>query len=141
MPKMSDGEWRAFVSAGTRTGKLASTRADGGPHVAPVWFILDGDDLVFMTGERTVKGRNLRRDPRVCLVVDDEDPPYAFVQITGTVALSDDLAELTRLGHPISTRYMGPARADEYTRRNAVPGELLVRLTPTRVVAERDVAD
>lgn len=140
MPKMSDEQWRAFVSAGTRTGKLATTRADGGPHVAPVWFVLDGDDVVFMTGESTAKGRNLRRDPRACLVVDDEDPPYAFVQISGTVTLSADLAELIRLGHPISARYMGADRADEYTRRNAVPGELLARLSPTRIVAEADVA-
>jgi len=140
MPTMSDEQWRAFVSAGTRTGKLATTRADGGPHVAPVWFVLDGDDVVFMTGESTAKGRNLRRDPRACLVVDDEDPPYAFVQITGAVTLSDDLAELARLGHPISARYMGADRAEEFTRRNAVPGELLVRLTPARVVAESDIA-
>jgi len=140
MATMSTQEWRAFVSAGTRTGKLATTRADGGPHVAPVWFILDGDDVVFMTGESTLKGRNLRRDPRACLVVDDENPPYAYVQITGTVTLSSDLGELVGVGHPISARYMGADRADEYTRRNAVPGELLVRLTPTRVVAQADIA-
>ncbi len=68
---MDDAERRAFLSSGKRTGKLATVRRDGRSHVQPVWVLLDGDDLVFMTGPLTVKGRNLRRDPRASLVVDD----------------------------------------------------------------------
>ena len=45
-----------FLAAGTHTGKLATVRADGRPHVAPIWFVIDGDDLLFMTNESTVKG-------------------------------------------------------------------------------------
>ncbi|WP_158677733.1 PPOX class F420-dependent oxidoreductase, partial [Streptomyces sp. SPB074] len=82
--KMTDEEWRAFVSEGTRTAKLATVRADGSPHIAPIWFVLDGSDLVFNTGERTVKGRNLARDGRVALCVDDERPPFSFVTIEGS---------------------------------------------------------
>ncbi len=41
----------------------------------------------------------------------------------------------------IGARYMGEDRAEEFGRRNGVPGELLVRLTPERVIAERGVAD
>ncbi|MFC7480431.1 pyridoxamine 5'-phosphate oxidase family protein [Luedemannella flava] len=44
---MTDAQWRAFVSEGTRTGKLATA---GPPHVVPVWFVLDGDDVLFTTG-------------------------------------------------------------------------------------------
>jgi nitroimidazol reductase NimA-like FMN-containing flavoprotein (pyridoxamine 5'-phosphate oxidase superfamily) len=58
---MTESVWREFLSAGTRTGKLATTRRDGRPHVVPIWFVLDGDDLVFMTGAATVKGRALAR--------------------------------------------------------------------------------
>jgi nitroimidazol reductase NimA-like FMN-containing flavoprotein (pyridoxamine 5'-phosphate oxidase superfamily) len=47
---MSESEWRAFLLEGTRTGKVATTRVDGRPHVAPIWFDLDGDTLVFTTG-------------------------------------------------------------------------------------------
>jgi len=60
---MSVEERAAFLLHGTRTGKLATVRRDGRPHVQPVWFVLDEDGtVVFMTGSRTVKGRNLRRD-------------------------------------------------------------------------------
>lgn len=138
---MGDEERRAFLSSGTRTGKLATVRRDGRPHVQPVWFVLDGDDLVFTTGASTVKGRNLRRDPRASLVVDDEAPPFAFVRVDGVVDLSEDPDEMLRWAIRIAARYMGAERADAYGRRNAVPGELLVRLVPTHIVSEAGVAD
>ena len=134
-------ERRAFLSSGARTGKLATVRRDGRPHVQPVWFVLDGDDLVFTTGASTVKGRNLRRDPRASLVVDDEAPPFAFVRVDGVVDLSEDPDEMLRWAIRIAARYMGADRADAYGRRNAVPGELLVRLVPTHIVSEAGVAD
>src|SRR5205807_333836 len=70
MRRMTHDQWRAFVMEGTHTGKLATTRLDGGPHVVPVWFVLDGDDFVFTTGEATVKGRSLLRDGRAAICVD-----------------------------------------------------------------------
>ena len=54
---MTDEQARAFLAAGYRTGKLATVRADGRPHVAPIWFVLDGADLIFMTGERDRQGQ------------------------------------------------------------------------------------
>lgn len=139
--KMSDEEWREFVSRGTRTAKLSTVRADGSPHVAPVWFLLDGDDVVFNTGERTVKGRNLARDGRVALCVDDDRPPFGFVVLHGRARLSHDPDELRHWATRIGARYMGEERAEEFGSRNAVPGELLVRVTVEKVVAEGDVAD
>ena len=139
---MSVEERRAFLLHGTRTGKLATVRPDGRPHVQPVWFVLDDDGaVVFMTGAETVKGRNLRRDGRASLVVDDEEPPFAYVRVDGTVAISEDLDEMLRWSTRIAHRYMGPDLADRYGRRNAVPGELLVRLPPEHVVTEAGVAD
>lgn len=140
MPAMTDAEWRAFVSAGTRTGKLASTRADGRPHVVPVWFILDGDDLVFTTAADTVKGRALARTGQASLCVDDERPPYAFVSVSGPVTISADLDQMLAFTTRIGARYMGEERAEEFGRRNAVEGEVLVRLHAAHVVAERDIA-
>jgi PPOX class probable F420-dependent enzyme len=138
---MTDDERRAFLSHGTRTGKLATVRADGRPHVAPIWFVLDGDDLVFNTGADTLKGNALRRDPRVTICVDDEQPPFAFVMIEGTVTLSDDVDAMLPWSTAIGGRYMGEDRADEFGRRNAVPGELLVRLSPSTIVAKADISD
>jgi PPOX class probable F420-dependent enzyme len=138
--KMTPDEVRAFLSHGTRTAKLATSGPGGAPHVMPVWFVLDGEELVFMTAADSVKGRNLRRDPRAAAVVDEEVAPYAFVHIRGRVTLSEDIDELLRFGTAIGGRYMGPDRAEEFGRRNAVPGELLVRLRPERVIATADVA-
>jgi PPOX class probable F420-dependent enzyme len=140
---MSDAEVRAFLtSLPPHTGKLATVRADGRPHLAPVWYAVDDDgSVMFNTGEATVKGRNLARDPRASLCVDDERPPFSFVVLEGTVELSGDLAEVRRWATVIGGRYMGQDRAEEYGTRNGVQGELLARLRPTRVVSEADLAD
>jgi PPOX class probable F420-dependent enzyme len=139
---MTDVEWRTFVTQGTRTAALATVRRDGRPHVAPIWFVLDDDgSVVFTTGADTVKGTSLRRDPRVSLCIDDPAPPFAFVLIEGVAAISTDLDEMLPLATKIGGRYMGADRADGFGRRNAVEGELLVRVTPTRVIARKDIAD
>jgi PPOX class probable F420-dependent enzyme len=136
---MDDAEWRAFISEGTRTGKLATTREDGRPHVVPVWFVLDGDDIVFSTSASSVKGRDLQRTGVASMCVDDSQPPFAFVTVTGSVAVSDDLDALTGWATVIARRYMGAERAAEFGRRNAAPGELLVRLHAEHVLAETDL--
>ncbi|MFD8644677.1 PPOX class F420-dependent oxidoreductase [Streptomyces zaomyceticus] len=141
MTRMTDEQWRAFVSAGTRTGKLATVRGDGSPHVVPIWFLLDGDSFVFNTGKDTVKGRNLARDGRVSLCVDDDTPPFAFVSLSGHAELSEDPAELRHWAGRIGARYMGEDRADEFGERNGVPGELLVRVRIEKVIAKGGVAD
>ena len=143
MRVMTETEWRAFVTEGTRTGKLATSRADGRPHVAPLWFDLDDEDgtLVFTTGADTLKGKALRRDPRVAICVDDETPPFAFVLIEGMAEVSEDPEALLTWATRIGGRYMGDEVAGAYGERNAVPGELLVRVTPTHVVARAGIAD
>ncbi|MDQ0792307.1 PPOX class probable F420-dependent enzyme [Streptomyces sp. B1I3] len=117
---MTENEWRAFLSEGTRTGKVATVRADGSPHIAPVWFLLDGDDLVFNTGRDTVKGRNLAREGRVSVCVDDDRPPFAFAVVQGRAALSEDLAEVRDWATRIAARSgggRGVRRTQRCTRR------------------------
>ena len=140
---MADEEVRAFLTTlPARTAKLATVRPDGRPHVAPVWYDLDEDgSLVFNTGESTVKGRNMRREPRVSLCVDDDRPPFSFVVVEGVAEISDDPGEVRRWAARIGGRYMGDERADEYGTRNGVAGELLVRVRPERIVAVLDLAD
>ena len=141
MQEMPPAEYRAFLLERPRTAKLATVRADGRPHVAPIWFDLDGDALVFTTWHTTVKATNLRRDPRVSLCIDDDTPPYALVLFEGTATLSEDPAELLRWATSIAGRYMGSDQAEAFGRRNGVPGELLVRVTPTHVVAKTKISD
>jgi len=140
---MTRDEWRAFLLAEpARTATLATVRTDGRPHVAPVWIDLDDDDtIVFTTGAGTVKGRTLVAEPRVALCVDDDRPPFSFVVVEGRAEVSEDPEGLLEWATRLGARYMGADRAEEYGRRNGVPGELLVRVTPTRVMAHRNVSD
>ena len=139
MASLSDPRIRDFLAHGTRTGKLSYLAPSGRPLVAPVWFIVEGDSLVFNTGKETAKGRALARDPRATLCVDLEQPPYAFVQVQGEAELSEDPAELLRTATVIAARYVGAERAEEFGRRNGVPGELVVRLRPVKVLAAFDM--
>jgi len=140
MAQMTEAEWKAFLAAGTRTAKVATTRADGRPHVTPIWFALDGEHLLFTTGGTSVKARSLRRDPRIALCVDDQTPPYAFVIVEGTATMSEDPVALLHWATVIGGRYMGQDQAETYGKRNGVPGEVLVRVTPAKILAENDIA-
>ena len=148
--KMSPQEVTDFLLTGTRTAKLAFVARDGAPRVTPVWFVLDDTapagpagvpDLLFNTGVETAKGRALRRDPRVAIVVDDETPPFSVVRLHGTATLIEDLDEVGSWASRIGGRYMGAERAEEFGRRNGVPGEYLVRVRVDRAFTEAGVAD
>ncbi|MGB0112587.1 MAG: PPOX class F420-dependent oxidoreductase [Ilumatobacteraceae bacterium] len=141
MASITDERIRTFLMHGTRTGKVAWVATNGAPHVAPIWFVLDGDDLVFNTGADTGKGRSLTREGRASLVVSDDTPPFSFVKLDGPVTVSDDLDEVRRFATQIGGRYMGADRAEEFGTRNGVPGELLVRLHPAKVTAAFDLAN
>ncbi|GAB2541308.1 PPOX class F420-dependent oxidoreductase [Nocardia heshunensis] len=141
MTSLSDQRVRDFLSEGTRTGKLAFIGADGRPLVTPIWFVLEGDEIVFNTASTSGKGKALARDPRVTLCVDVAEPPYSFVQVQGEASVSEDLDELVRTATTIGARYMGADRAEEFGKRNGVPGELVVRLKPTKVITNFKVSD
>jgi PPOX class probable F420-dependent enzyme len=140
---MREDEVRAFLTAlPARPAILGTTRADGRPHVAPVWYVVDEDGtIVLTTGETTVKGRNLRRAGWATMSVDDDAPPFSFVTLEGPVTISEDPADVRHWAGLIGGRYMGSERAQEYRERNGVAGELLVRLHPEKVVSAADVAN
>lgn len=144
MFEMSRDQWWEFASAGTRTGKLAVVRANGAPNVVPIWFVLaernGADHVVVTTGENSVKGRALRRDPRFSLCVDEEKPPFSFVTFTAEAEISTDLTEMRHWAARLGGRYMGEDTAEEFGQRNAVPGELLVFGRITHVVAQAELA-
>lgn len=135
-------EVRAFLMDTVHTGKLATVRADGRPHVVPIWFDLDGDaTLYFSTWHTTVKANNIRRDPRVCICVDDERPPFSYAMIEGVAEFVDDKDASLYWATRIGGRYMGSEQSEAYGERNSVEGELLVRVTLTRVLFEQNIAD
>jgi PPOX class probable F420-dependent enzyme len=141
MQAMTRDEWRRFLLSGPRTAKAATVRPDGRPHVTPVWFDLDGEDVMFTTFHTTVKAQDLRRDPRISLCVDDEHAPFSFVLIEGVATLSERVEEVRPWATRIAGRYMGAMRAKAYGTRNGVAGELLVRVKATSVVARSGITE
>lgn len=121
-----------FLSAGTRTGMLGYVATDGRPLITPVWFVVDEGQLAFNTGRDTSKGRAIARDSRVVICVDDPHPPYSFVQVQGVATVSEDPADVLDIATRTGARYMGAERAEEFGRRNSSPGELVVRVRPTK---------
>ena len=141
MPPMNDDDAYAFILERPRTAKLATVRKDGRPHVIPVWVDVDAERrIVFNAGEESLHLKAIRRDPRVALCLDDDDPPFTFVTVAGTAELVDDLAVVREWAARLGGRYMGADHAEAYGERNGVPGEYLVRVTPDRITGFRDIA-
>jgi PPOX class probable F420-dependent enzyme len=140
--EMNIDEMNNFLSHGTFTGKVATVRADGRPHIAPVWFVLDDEtkDLVFTTGHTSLKAKNILRDPRVSVSVDDQTPLYSFVIMDGIAKISEQPDELLRWATKIAERYMGRNNAENYGRRNSGKGELLIRVKRTKIFGQKDIA-
>lgn len=148
MTKMSTREITRFLMQGTFTGKLATVKKGGESHVVPIWFVLDNENsideiqnIVFTTSDMSVKAVNIKQDNRVSICVDDQIPPFSFVTIFGTAKIypykqNEVLVWATR----IAERYVGKINADEYGRRNSGEGSVLVRITPERIVGEKDTA-
>lgn len=134
---------------GTFTGKLATVKKDGSPHVVPIWFVLDSRnkknarvfDIVFTTGSTSVKAKNIQRDNRVSICVDDQTPPFSFVTVYGIAKIHHYKQNmLFKLASQIALRYVGKDKAEEYGRRNSTKGEVLVRIKPKKIIAEKDIA-
>jgi PPOX class probable F420-dependent enzyme len=129
-----------FLLAGTRTGKLATASPSGAPHVAPVWFTVDGDDIVFTTGRGSLKGRHLTANPRAMLTVDSEEFPFAFVSVRGEVVVEESPDDLLAWNTRLAERYVPAGQAEDYGRRNSGPDILFCRLRMERLVGSADIA-
>jgi PPOX class probable F420-dependent enzyme len=141
MAEMTMSNYKPFVAEGTRTLKVATVRKDGRPHVAPVWFVLDGDSLVFTTSEKSVKGHDLERDPTVCLLIENEQSPYGYVQIEGHATVTPNPADQLDWNTRLATRYVGPEEGKAYGRRNTTEDTLLVRVTPEKVTGYDNIIE
>jgi PPOX class probable F420-dependent enzyme len=147
MTEMSKKEIRKFLMESTFTGKLATVKKDGSSHVVPIWFILDDNNtdninnIIFTTNSTSVKAKNIQYKNRVSICVDDQTPPFSFVTVYGTAKLHYyKQNELLKWATKIAQRYMGKDNAEAYGRRNSVEGEVLVRIKPIRIIAEKNIA-
>jgi PPOX class probable F420-dependent enzyme len=149
---MSNKEIKKFLTKGTFTAKIATVKKDGSPHVVPIWFVLDDEqsdrkgkkmgDIIFTTYKDSLKARNIDRDNRVSVCIDDQTPQYSFVTIRGSAKIFRyKQNELLKWATKIARRYMGRSNAKAYGERNSTEGAVLVRIRPIKVIAQRDTAE
>lgn len=149
MAEMTQGEIKKFLMKGTFTGKLATVKKDGSSHVVPIWFVLEDRDninkigsIYFTTGNDTIKARNITRDSRVSVSVDDQTPPFTFVVIQGKAKIIPyKQKEVLKWATIIARRYVGKKNATAYGERNSGEGEVLVRIKPYKIIGEKNIAD
>ncbi|GAB2561810.1 PPOX class F420-dependent oxidoreductase [Kribbella endophytica] len=135
MATMTDTEWRSFVAAGTRLAHVALTRADGRPHVTPVCFVLDGDELAFALSPGSVKGKSLARDQRIAVCISDEQQPYGFVTLEGQALVSADPDQISHVAEGIAARYYPSQPAEAIAESFVQEGFTAVRIGITNVIA------
>ena len=146
MTEMSKNEIRNFLMQGTLTGKLATVKKDGSPHVVPIWFVLDDgenniEDIIFTTHHNSIKSKNINRDNRISICVDDQTPPFSFVVVEGEAKIFPyKQKEVLKWATKIAGRYMGKKKASKYGRINSGEGAVLVRIRPKKIIAEKDIA-
>ena len=146
---MTKSEIKKFLMKDTFTGKLATVKKNGSPHVVPIWFVVEVNsrnrnkvrNIYFTTGGESVKAKNIQRDSRVSICVDDQTRPFSFVSICGIAKLIPyRQKEILKRATKIAERYMGKKNARAYGERNSGEDEMLVRIIPIKIIAEKDVA-
>ncbi len=121
---------RAFLAT-PRIARLATLDADGYPHVVPIWFGTDGDDIVFMSDRDNVKVRNATARPKGAVVVGGEYSDGGGYMIRGDLTVYADTDH--KVAYALSLRYEGKARADELAVEWANDDIVVIRLKPVKV--------
>jgi PPOX class probable F420-dependent enzyme len=148
MTEMSKVEVARFLIKGTFTGKLATVKKDGSPHVVPVWFVVESGkgrgkagNIILTTGDTSVKANNIQHDGRVSICIDDQKFPFSFVTIHGTAKIYPyKQKEVLEWATKIAERYVGKKNAKTYGEVNGGEGAVLVRIKPIKVIAEKDIS-
>jgi PPOX class probable F420-dependent enzyme len=122
----------ARLLRGRNWGGLVDLRADGSPHVTPVWVDYDGEHVLVNSAHGRCKVRNIQRDPRVALLVlPSDDQQSGYVSVTGTAELVDEGAD--EHIDKLAKKYLG---LDEYPFRSPGEQRVIIRITPERVDAQ-----
>ncbi|MDN3259689.1 PPOX class F420-dependent oxidoreductase [Streptomyces sp. CSDS2] len=111
---------------------VATVQPDGSPQLSPVWVARDGDDILFSTTVGRRKERNLRRDPRVTVLLQPFDAPYTYAEIRGTAEITTEGGQ--ELIDELSRKYTGKDYADFNPASKEDAQRVVVRITPRKVV-------
>ncbi len=120
---------QAALFEGANYGHVATIRDDGTPQVTPVWIDYDGEHVVFNTAAGRAKWKNMQRDPRVTIEVLNQENPYEYVMVSGSVEMEEG-EEAERHIDKLAKKYMG---VDEYPNRTPEERRVIVRVTPELV--------
>jgi PPOX class probable F420-dependent enzyme len=112
---------------------LATIGPDGSPQVTPVWVDYDGTHVRFNTAKGRIKVRNLARNPRVALSIQDPENPYRYVQVRGRVVESTEAGADAHID-ALAKKYLGQ---DRYPFRQPGERRLLYKVLPERVQGMR----
>ena len=142
MQEMTKDEIHNFLLQGTFTGKLGTINKNGTPHIVPIWYTLDDkNNIIFNTSNKSAKVKNIQRNNKVRLCVDDQTPPFSFVIIDGVAEIISNMhTEVFKWAKIIAARYMGNDKAEIYGKRNSSEGELLLKIKPTKIIGQKDIS-
>jgi PPOX class probable F420-dependent enzyme len=121
---------RAFLAV-PRIARLATIDRDGYPHVVPIWFGLDGDDIVFMSDRENTKVRNALARPQGAVSIGGDRDDDAGYLIRGVLSVYDDVGHA--VAHQLLSHYENKARADELAAEWANDDIVVIRLKPTKI--------
>ena len=114
-----------------RIGRLGSAMRDGSPHVSPIWYRFEGGDFLVLVERTSQKHRNVERDPRVVLCIDDEKAPYHTVLVRGRVTLEEAPGREWR--EAMAIHYLGEENGKRYIASSMHPNNVMLRITPEKV--------
>jgi len=129
---MSEAEREAFLAA-LHVGVLGIERADGPPLVLPVWYSYEpGGDVVVLTSASSLKGRLAAAAGRASLVAQQEDLPYKYVSVEGSIEIDELGADSHDDVEPMAIRYLGEEMGKGYAAASTETDEIRIRLRPER---------
>ena len=137
MPKRLNGEQKKRFLEGRHVAVLATIGPEGQPVLTPIWYLYEGGRVLMRTSRDSVKARNIERDPRVTVCVQDEAAPYKSVTIHGTAVLEGERLDL---GAKIARHYLGLVGGMAYQRVAADEvqrgEEVTIAVTPEKVLTQ-----
>jgi PPOX class probable F420-dependent enzyme len=135
---MTPDEMRTFLDEG-RDLQVASINADGTPHLVTMWYLRDGEDLLFWTYAKSQKVVNVRRDPRATVLVatGEKYEELKGVSITGSTTVVEDLDEVLAFGEKVYEKYWGPIDNDLVREGVRTMGakRVVIRVTPVKTTS------
>jgi PPOX class probable F420-dependent enzyme len=133
--RMTDDELRAFLDE-QRIVQVTTIGPSGRPHLMPLWYVVDGDELIGWTFAKSQKAKNLERDPHATIGIDDgvEYQDLRGVMMECDVTLEREPDEVVKFGLALAARYAPGIEGTEDAFRAQAVKRVGLRFTPTRTV-------